>query len=311
MTSSTPVRTENRLLDDIVEQYRSKGYHVSRNPGRNELPPFLSAFQPDLLASNATEHVVVEVKNKAQLTHAGYLTELSRVVNAEPGWRFELIVAPVQQTPIRDGGRDIGLEGALTYLEHSRELLTIEQPEAALLLAWAATEAVLREVARRYKVVLEREQPSFVMNTLFSLGLLGDKEYEVLQEGYRSRSLLAHGYAPPTGQLVFPPDLIRVAEGLLQSHNGTKDGRITPKKSIYAPLSDFLEASDAPSLTLDFKNLETILNRSLPVSARNHKQWWDNSEQSRHAQAKSWLDVGWRVTRVDLVAEKITFKKGR
>ncbi len=309
MTSSIPVQSENRLLDEVADEYRSQGYEIVRDPGRNQLPKFLAPFQPDLIASNAEENVVIEVKNKAELPHAEYLSELSRVVNAEPGWRFELIVAPTQQTPFLEGGRDIGAEGALAYLEHSRELLTIEQPEAALLLAWAATEAALRTVARRHEIILERDQSSFVMNTLFSLGLLSEEELRVLQAGHRSRNFLVHGYAPPNDRSISSSDLIRVAEELLRQGNGQKNGRALHNKSTYAPLSEFLRASVMSSATLRFGDVEAILNRSLPSSARNHKQWWDNSEQSRHTQAKSWLDVGWHVTHVDLVAESVTFER--
>ena len=125
----------------------------------------------------------------------GAYSNLDRLGNAL------LVVSPAPQTPIRDGGKDIGYEGARNYLEHTRELLTTEQHEAAALLAWAAAEAALREIARLHKVLLERDQSTFVMSTLFSLGLLDDKEYTILQEAFRHRNFLAHGYYPPSGQL--------------------------------------------------------------------------------------------------------------
>jgi len=305
MTSSTPVKVENRLLDEIVGKYESQGYSILRSPGMAELPAFLSAFRPDLIATSSADNVVVEVKNRSQLTQADYLTELSRVVNSEPGWRFELVVSPAPQTPIRDGGKDIGYEGARNYLEHTRELLTTEQHEAAALLAWAAAEAALREIARLHKVLLERDQSTFVMSTLFSLGLLDDKEYTILQEAFRHRNFLAHGYYPPSGQLGSTWALIDVTEELLQRNTE----RNAPKKSIYTPLSELLQESEATSITVSFDSLETLLNRKLPTSARSYRQWWDNSDNSRHVQAKSWLNIGWRISDLDLVAESVTFKK--
>lgn len=53
-------------------------------------------------------------------------------------------------------------------------------------------------------------------------------------------------------------------------------------------------------MKLAFVELERILGRPLPASARRHRPWWGNNDRS--PQAKAWLGAGRRVGGVDLPA---------
>ena len=76
----------------------------------------------------------------------------------------------------------------------------------------------------------------------------------------------------------------------------------------YDPLKEYLEGSQGPELVLTFTEIESILNRELPRSARdkNYQPWWANGPLS-HQQA--WMDAGWRVASVVPFKEKVTFIK--
>jgi hypothetical protein len=81
--------------------------------------------------------------------------------------------------------------------------------------------------------------------------------------------------------------------------------RRTP--SGYAGLGDWLRGLDVGRVTAGFADIEALLDRPLPSSARRHRAWWANHDGS--PQARAWLEAGWCVTAVDLATARITFEK--
>lgn len=81
-------------------------------------------------------------------------------------------------------------------------------------------------------------------------------------------------------------------------------------RSVYAPLSLFLESqpSDVRSLSLTFADVARILGRELPASAVQHRAWWGN-DQALRGQARAWLEVGWRVSGLNVTEGKVTFTR--
>lgn len=75
--------------------------------------------------------------------------------------------------------------------------------------------------------------------------------------------------------------------------------------SRYEPLRQFLKASEAAQTPLSFREVEKVLGRSLPASARKHPAWWANTRS--HSHAASWLDAGWKTEAVDLGGERLVF----
>jgi hypothetical protein len=66
----------------------------------------------------------------------------------------------------------------------------------------------------------------------------------------------------------------------------------------YRPLGDHLVKQSEVSVSLTFQEIERILGFSLPPSAYSHRAWWANSLS--HPQAGSWLNVGWKVSKVNI-----------
>jgi len=75
--------------------------------------------------------------------------------------------------------------------------------------------------------------------------------------------------------------------------------------SRYEPLTRFLEARLEGQIPLTFGEIERILHRSLPPSARQHQPWWANT--STHSHAGAWMRAGWRTGDVNLASERVTF----
>jgi hypothetical protein len=76
--------------------------------------------------------------------------------------------------------------------------------------------------------------------------------------------------------------------------------------SKYDPLNRYLAASEGGHMPMDFREVERLLGFPLPPSARQHASWWSNNPGT-HVGVKAWRDAGWRTSRVDLGAERVTF----
>jgi len=76
----------------------------------------------------------------------------------------------------------------------------------------------------------------------------------------------------------------------------------------YQPLKDFLAARGERSVSLSFEEIEDVLGRRLPPSARGavSRQWWANTES--HSQARAWLSLG-RKAKLNLEERAVTFSR--
>jgi hypothetical protein len=76
--------------------------------------------------------------------------------------------------------------------------------------------------------------------------------------------------------------------------------------SVYAPLREWLRSQPGGRLTLSFDEMERLLGRPLPPSARTTRTWWNNTARGR-SQARAWLEAGWRARDLDRRAGSIAF----
>jgi hypothetical protein len=77
----------------------------------------------------------------------------------------------------------------------------------------------------------------------------------------------------------------------------------------YLPLTRHLLATHGDQIEMSFSDVERIIGRRLPNSARGHlaRSWWANTKT--HSQGQGWLDAGWKIDRVDPPAEQITLRR--
>jgi hypothetical protein len=81
---------------------------------------------------------------------------------------------------------------------------------------------------------------------------------------------------------------------------------VTAPTGKYAPLYRALKQTDADLVVSTFDELDARVG-GLPPSAWSQRAWWSNGSGRTHAQ--SWLAAGFKVTAIDLEAQKVTFSR--
>jgi hypothetical protein len=76
----------------------------------------------------------------------------------------------------------------------------------------------------------------------------------------------------------------------------------------YEQLNAFLNRQTAPEVPMSFAEIEALIGRRLPPSARKHRPWWSNNP-SNSVMTQAWLKAGYKTERVDMGAERLVFRK--
>jgi REase_AHJR-like len=183
-------------LQEIAAEYEARGYEVLVEPRPEQLPEFLAGFRPDLVARGPNESVVVEVKVGTQTAASERFRELAETIQRQPGWRFSLVVIDPRSDEVAPPTQQLlDRQAIVDRLGRANELLKTGATDAAFLLMWVAVEALLRHIATREGLPLERVPSSSLMKELFSLGILSRSELDVAQRAFSVRNALVHGFA--------------------------------------------------------------------------------------------------------------------
>ncbi len=76
--------------------------------------------------------------------------------------------------------------------------------------------------------------------------------------------------------------------------------------SKYQKLANFLSNKKENAITLSFNEIETIIENSLPDSAKKYSVWWSNGG---HSHSETWMNVGFKTTALNLKEQRVTFLK--
>lgn len=76
----------------------------------------------------------------------------------------------------------------------------------------------------------------------------------------------------------------------------------------YDPLRRHLASRAGRDIGMTFDEVDGLVG-GLPESARRHRAWWSNERDGGHVQARAWMDAGWRVSDVNLTAERVRLSK--
>ena len=183
-------------LQEIAAEYEARGYEVLVEPRPEQLPEFLAGFRPDLVARGPNDSVVVEVKVGTQTAASERFRELAETIQRQPGWRFSLVVIDPRSDEVAPPTQQLlDRQEIVDRLGRANELLKTGATDAAFLLMWVSVEALLRHIATREGLPLERVPSSSLMKELFSLGILSRSELEVAQRAFSVRNALVHGFA--------------------------------------------------------------------------------------------------------------------
>lgn len=201
----------------IAEEYRSRGFEVAVEPGPELLPGFLQDYRPDLLVRKDEEMIIVEVKSRSSLAKEPRIREVARLLSERPHWRFELVLlGEEQRRGLPEGSRTLEKEEILRTIEGAETLLATDQPEASLLMSWAATEAALRLLSEARGVATEPFNPLYTLKEALSNGIITRSDYNRLVRIIQYRNSLSHGFQPTDFVPGVVEELIQTTKRLLK-----------------------------------------------------------------------------------------------
>jgi hypothetical protein len=181
------------VLERIADDFRRRGYDVVVEPRGRDLPSFLAHATPDLIARRGDENLVVEVRRLRRDVDPTRLSAVAERVAREPGWRF-VLMATRPEDATEDGELATLDEATLRQrLAEADALPEKGHPEAALMVAWAATEGIIRLLVARHRIPIERDDAPVLIRTLASEGYVDEHAFRELNDAFRLRSAVAHG----------------------------------------------------------------------------------------------------------------------
>ena len=204
-------------IEDIANTYKDEGYRINLKPTSVDLPPFLKRYRPDLIVTNDREKVVVEVKTRSEIIGSREFKNLAKAIESQPGWRLDLaLVKPEKVSNSELLRASIGYDTIMERLATARDLAAQGNVEASLLTAWSAGEVVLRKVAQVQDIRIKPFQSASAIQSLYSFGVIGWRDYEFLRKNYEARNQIAHGLRSRRLSKQIADRLIKLIEKLSQ-----------------------------------------------------------------------------------------------
>jgi hypothetical protein len=215
----------DKELERIACQYRNEGYSVVTHPAAETLPAFATHFGAEILATRADESVLVRVKrDRSSLETDSDLPRQADVTNAQPGWRYDLVVLE-PDTSIKRATRMVGEPKAEQIghtLDEAEQVLTVS-PRAALVLAWGGLEAALRRTAQRAGVGSRSDtQPTTLVRELYATGRISPEDFRCLEATRLLRNEVVHGLGPPAVDVGLVQTIVGIARRHLAEAEGTQ-----------------------------------------------------------------------------------------
>src|SRR5262245_47317262 len=186
MTSS---QTEGRVLVLLRNRYEADGFSFIEHPDRADLPAFMQGYQPDALALGKDKSIAIELKLRRDADSEKSLKAISERFRGQPLWEFRVVYGDeVEDQPIAAPTP----EQMRVQLEEAENLLARDHPRAALVLGWAAVEAIARSLSADFPASGSRTMRQAI-ELLEHLGRLRFREAQELRRLIPLRSKVVHG----------------------------------------------------------------------------------------------------------------------
>jgi uncharacterized protein YutE (UPF0331/DUF86 family) len=181
-------QTESDVVRALVPELKAEGYEVYLHPNRILLPQSFGDFTPDILAIRGDEHMIVEVKLRSSRSD-DQLRRIADLVRSQPGWTLRTVfVSPI---PDADTLTLESQEAINQRISEARSLTEQDFLNPALLIAWAAFEAIAR--ASSEKEFARPQTPGRIVERLASYGTVTPSEADLLRKLATKRNKLIHG----------------------------------------------------------------------------------------------------------------------
>lgn len=177
---------EREIVESAARRYRRAGYSVTEPATRDQVPPFLEGYVPDLIAETENDRVIIEIKNVRSLPGDNQLKAVAAMIEGQPGWRFELITAPSPEEQASEETLDL-------LSDKIRQTAKGGQREAALIFSWSLVEQLLRDISTRAKLNSKEWSAQKTAYTLVTRGVLDHQDYDRIRNLLRWRNAILHG----------------------------------------------------------------------------------------------------------------------
>jgi hypothetical protein len=189
------IKSHLTKVHQIAKEYERKGYKVIKEPRGSDKPEFLTDYQPDLIASNDIENVIVEVTQRSNKSSISRLRNLADVVNQQEKWRFELIMISDEESIFpKSTAQNYSYEEIEKHLRNIRSWLRSDLVIPTFISCWAVFESLSRQLLLEQKKSMQNKASLTLIKTLFSFGYLGKRDYDTLEKLYLIRNNVVHGY---------------------------------------------------------------------------------------------------------------------
>ncbi len=220
MADLTAHESERQRVQKVGQVYRDKGYDVLIEPQGDQLPDFLQAFRPDLIAHKDNEHIVVGVRSRGQVSDFPQVNELAKVVRNEVGWKFELFLVGPENSFFMDGASLFTVEEIRSKRKEVALFFQNEHLEAAFLMGWSLVEAILRTLAVKEGIEGETATPDYLLKQMTFEGIISRETYHDLKHAQQTRDAIAHGFKSSQLTVETVQELIDLIDGELLQELG-------------------------------------------------------------------------------------------
>ena len=205
------ISAEKRRVRAIAADYRIRGYAVLEEPSPEQLPDFLTAYAPSILArkegesaESLGESVVVVVKGRQRPGNERRVGELAELLGNKPGWKFELALVEAEaQLDTPDTAIPFGKKEIRQCNNTAHQLIKAGFYDFALLQAWRGVEATVRLLLEEERlkegetVAIEQVTPKRLFGSAVYYGVISHEDYSILMDAMRYRNAYVHGFTLP------------------------------------------------------------------------------------------------------------------
>lgn len=193
----TVIDSERRVLELLRPRYEAQGYLFIEHPSGEALPAALEGFRPDAIAIGPQKKIAIEIKLRRGRSSPRELQALSERLRKHPDWELRVIYGDF------DGGDDLDLQNEPSpgipriemekQIDEAQALSRAGHHRAALILVWAALEAIARTAAPGEAIGSGARAPRQVLETLERMGRLTFEDASQLRDALLLRNAAVHG----------------------------------------------------------------------------------------------------------------------
>ena len=215
MADLTARESESLRVQKVGQVYRDKGYDVLIEPLGDQLPDFLQAFRPNLIAHKGNEHIVVEVKMRGRVSDFPQVNELAKIVRNEADWKFELFLLGPENSFFVNGASLFTVEEIRLKIKEVVFFVENGHLEAAFLMGWSLVEATLRVLAVKEGIEGETATPDYLLKQMTFEGIIARETYHDLKHAQKTQDAIARGFKSSQLTVETVQELIDLIDGEL------------------------------------------------------------------------------------------------